>query len=206
VLGAGACAPENPVPGSAAASPGLCPTPPPHPDGSPIVEGADVVGSINSIGTEKYPTIYTGVSPVSGGTITIFDTKSDPAFMRAVMAINGVGSFAIHEQHVARSLSELVTLTNRISDDNRDLAKLGVEMGEWGPDPAASDISVQLTTPAGCRWETVLPDAQVAAAQRVFDERYGKGLVSVSNTSAPRVALQDLGVQPNLMPAVPAPQ
>lgn len=86
---------------------------------------------------------------------------------------------------VPRSFADLEALTLRIADDVDHRRLPGVSMAEWGPDQSTDKIAVILLTPAWCTGDIVLPQATVATAQHMFDDRYGSALIDVQPYSMP---------------------
>jgi hypothetical protein len=146
---------------------------------APIIGPPPLPDEVESIVTAtQFASSYAGESVHPDGTVTVYVTaagrKAISAALAAHFAAPGTPAVApapYDLQVVPRSAAQLDALTQRLAADETSLATAGVKLVTWGPDPQSG--TVQATV-----------ESDPAAAQRIFDGRYGAGTVSVSSTPA----------------------
>lgn len=171
--------------GASAPDPMAQPCPPGtgYPLPTPIT--ADPIrASVHQIGIYDFDTTYLSVTSTGPHTLLIEDTAHVPAFFQAISKIRGIGRYTIHERIVPYSFQSIDDLMYRIADDAGALARQGVVLSAWSVDRSIDRVRASLLVP-GCEGVTTVPPASVRRAQRIFDARYGAGVVVVSGVGVP---------------------
>lgn len=106
-------------------------------------------GQVHQLGMNTFPNIYAGIKTNPDGSVVVYVTSRDPAFLTAVAAADSNGvpyTYSI----VSRSYGTLESLTKTLADQFSALAGNGVHLieEEPDPDPTVSKVDVWLGAPS----------------------------------------------------------
>jgi hypothetical protein len=138
-----------------------------------------VSGLVNSLASQSFASAYGGTRIDGPGDITILVARPDPDLVAAVASLvarqdAALGSVVVvHYAPVKRSLQQLRDLTMRLAQDDSIIGSAGFPLDHFGPDTTSNTVGVTLQPPT-----TAAPN-YIADAQAFFDDRYGRGLITV---------------------------
>lgn len=128
---------------------------------------------VATLGTSTYATNYAGEAMSPAGQLIVYSVPSgDETFlnaMRNAAASTRTSGYVVVP--VGHSWAEMDGLTQRIARDNGWLRQQGVQLAEWGPDPASNKVVLSLRSYS-------------QSAEQALIARYGADLISVDHTDA----------------------
>lgn len=119
----------------------------------------------------RFPQSYGGTWGESDGTENVYVVRSGlKEFADALEAAAGPREGGYRVIPVARALSELDALRDKITEEADAIEAAGIELVSWGPEPRSNTVRVE-----------VLGDP--SAARDYLEKRFGRGLFTVVHTA-----------------------
>lgn len=162
----------------------------------PELSAYNLLGSeVNEVAINDFPTVFTGsIGSYLTDTITVYETSSDTELNSQIAMLDaGTGVTIIYSQ-TSQSYQALEQLTHELAIAGPTLKGEGIDLGEWGPNPATGEVSITLLTPTAAALEdlssyvtslngvtTVVSASEyVAIAAPILVEEYGASNITVN--------------------------
>lgn len=170
-------------PGAAAASTATAP-PGTTGSGSPSAAVNLFAGEVETLGVEQYPATFAGATLEPTGVTDVYAVAaSDAKLVSAVNALDTHG-YPVTVVAVKRSYSQLMSITAKLLRAHSHLQAKGIDLAQFGPDPASGTVEVTLLKPtasgmsalASAQGAPVASSDYRAEASAVLKQQAGAGI------------------------------
>ena len=131
---------------------------------------------INTIGITSYSDSFEGVLPVGSSTLAVYVTPHSRTLRQAIHRLR-LGNIGIRWHFVRHSYAQLEDLTYKIAHNNGVLAREGINLQSWAPDPASDSVRVTLapsTQKSGFA-------AYISRSRTFLQRKFGTGWITLAN-------------------------